>query len=326
MSILQIRNLKTYFFLKRGAVKAVDGVSFDLQKGETLCIVGESGCGKSVLTLSILRLIQSPPGRIVSGQVIFDGTDLLSNSVEDMRKIRGKEIGMIFQDPRTSLNPVLTVGFQIFESLRLHLLLSKNNAWRRSVEMLKLVGIPAPEKRVHEYPHELSGGMRQRAMIAMALSCNPKVLIADEPTTALDVTIQAQVLDLMKKTKENFMPSILFITHDLGIVAGIADRVMIMYAGKIVETAPVKNLFKNPLHPYTQGLLESVPRIGRAQERQKHKRPLLEIPGIVPDLINLPKGCAFAPRCTKAISICHEEAPETKGVDDRHSVSCWLFD
>ena len=252
MPVLQVKDLKAYFFLKQGILKAADGVSFDVRKGETLCLVGESGCGKSVTALCILRLIQEPPGKIVSGQIILNRTDILKIPMDRMSKIRGREISMIFQDPTTSLNPVLTVGYQISESFRLHQGMNRAEAWNRSIEMLKLVGIPSAEKRVGEYPHQLSGGMRQRVMIAMSLSCNPRLLIADEPTTALDVTIQAQVLDLMKKLKANIMASIVFITHDLGVVAEVADRVIVMYAGKIVETAAVINLYKDPLHPYTR--------------------------------------------------------------------------
>lgn len=323
--ILQVKDLKAYFYLKEGILKAVDGVSFDVNKGETLCLVGESGCGKSVSALCIFRLIQEPPGRIVSGEILMDGTDILKISMDRMVKIRGRDIAMIFQDPMTSLNPVLTIGYQISESLRLHQGLNTAEAWNRSIEMLKLVGIPSPDKRVGEYPHELSGGMRQRAMIAMALSCNPKLLIADEPTTALDVTIQAQVLDLMKKLKADLMASIVFITHDLGVVAEIADRVIVMYAGKIVETATVKNLFKDPLHPYTQGLLESVPRVDQAKDKHGRRKPLREIDGVVPNPINLPAGCAFAPRCSKVVSMCREKTPPLKQMGHERSVSCWLL-
>jgi len=324
--VLQINNLKAYFFLKHGVLKAVDGVSFEVNRGETLCLVGESGCGKSVTALCIFRLIQEPPGKIISGKIFLNGIDILNMSMDQMIGIRGREIAMIFQDPMTSLNPVLTVGYQISESFRLHQNLNKAEAWKRSIEMLKFVGIPSPEKRVHEYPHELSGGMRQRAMIAMALSCNPKLLIADEPTTALDVTIQAQVLDLMKKLKSDFMASIVLITHDLGVVAEMADRVIVMYAGKIVETAPVINLYKNPLHPYTQGLLGSVPRVDQAKDKNGRRRPLREIEGLVPNPINLPAGCAFAPRCSKAMTRCREITPKLKSMEDGRTVSCWLFE
>jgi oligopeptide transport system ATP-binding protein len=326
MPVLQIKDLKAYFFLKQGVLKAVDGVSFDVKKGETLCLVGESGCGKSVTALCIFRLIQEPPGKIVSGEIILNGADILKVSIDRMSRIRGREIAMIFQDPMTSLNPVLTIGYQISESFRLHQGLNRAGAWNRSIEMLKFVGIPSPEKRAGEYPHELSGGMRQRVMIAMALSCNPKLLIADEPTTALDVTIQAQVLDLMKKLKADLMASIVLITHDLGVVAEIADRVIVMYAGKIVETASVINLYKDPLHPYTQGLLGSVPRVDQAKDKNGRRKPLREIEGVVPNPINLPAGCAFAPRCSKAVSVCRERTPLLKQLGNGRSVSCWLLE
>lgn len=324
--ILQVKNLQVSFFIKENVLKAVDDVSFEVRKKETLCLVGESGCGKSVTALSVLRLIQEPPGKIVSGQVLMDGTDILKLSMDRMRKIRGRDIAMIFQDPTTSLNPVLTTGYQISEPFRLHKGQNKAEAWKRSIEMLKLVGIPSPRKRVGEYAHELSGGMRQRAMIAMALSCNPKLLIADEPTTALDVTIQAQVLDLMKKLKADSMTSIIFITHDLGVVAEMADRVAVMYAGRIVETAEVSGLFKKPMHPYTQGLLESIPRVDQVKDRHGRRKPLREIEGVVPNMINLPNGCAFAPRCSKVFSVCRERAPHLKQLDKERSVRCWLYD
>lgn len=323
--LIDIRDLKTYFFLKEGILKAVDGVSLTVYKGEALGLVGESGCGKSVTALSILRLVQDPPGKIVSGKILFEEMDILDIPIKQMRRIRGKQISMIFQDPMTSLNPVLTAGYQIVESFRLHQGFRKRDAWARTIEMLRIVGIPAPANRAHEYPHELSGGMRQRAMIAMALSCNPKLLIADEPTTALDVTIQAQVLELIRKIKEDFNTSVLLITHDLAVVAEMVDRVIVMYAGKIVEEAPVKDLFKIPLHPYTQGLLESVPRIDRVKRGKNIKEPLPEIPGLVPNLINLPKGCAFSPRCSKAMPICREQSPSMSLLEGHHSVSCWLF-
>jgi oligopeptide transport system ATP-binding protein len=324
--ILQVKNLQVCFFLKKNVLKAVNDVSFEVRKEETLCIVGESGCGKSVTALSILRLIQEPPGKIVSGQILMNDTDILRLSQEQVRQIRGRDIAMIFQDPTISLNPVLTIGYQISESFRLHKGLNKSEAWKRSIEMLKRVGIPSPRKRAGEYANEMSGGMRQRAMIAMALSCRPKLLIADEPTTALDVTIQAQVLDLMKKLKADSMASIIFITHDLGIVAEIADRVAVMYAGRIVETAGVSALFKKPMHPYTQALLESIPRVDQVKDKHGRRKPLCEIEGVVPNMINLPKGCAFAPRCSKAFSVCRERAPRLKQLDKERSVRCWLYD
>jgi len=325
LPLLDIRGLRTQFFLREGILKAVDGVSFGVENEETVCLVGESGCGKSVLSLCVLRLIQEPPGKIVSGQIFLDGLDLLKLPTDQMRKFRGKELGMIFQDPMTSLNPVLTVGFQISEVFRLHQNLDRTEAWNRAIEMLKVVGIPSPEKRVGEYPHQLSGGMRQRAMIAMALSCHPKLLIADEPTTALDVTIQAQVLDLMIKIKKESRTSILLITHDLGVVAEMADRVIVMYAGKVVESAPVRPLFRDPLHPYTQGLLASIPRVDQAKSKGKARESLREITGVVPNLINLPQGCAFAPRCPQSKTICREQDPPSKAMADNRTVRCWLF-
>ncbi|MBI3813139.1 MAG: ABC transporter ATP-binding protein, partial [Nitrospinae bacterium] len=278
--ILQVKNLKTYFYTSEGIAKAVDGVSYSVNEGETLGVVGESGCGKTVSALSILRLIQEPPGRIVDGEIIFEEKDLIKLSPEEIRRIRGNKISMIFQEPMTALNPVFTIGDQISEVFRVHKRLGRKEASDRAIEMLKVVGIPSPERIAHQYPHQLSGGMRQRAMIAMALACNPKILIADEPTTALDVTIQAQILDLMIKLKEEFGSAVILITHDLGIIADTAKNVVIMYAGKIVETADVKTIFANPLHPYTQGLLRSVPRVDKAAENHKVKRRLQEIPGI----------------------------------------------
>jgi oligopeptide/dipeptide ABC transporter ATP-binding protein len=325
MPLLEIRDLKTYFSLKEGLLKAVDGVSFQMREGETLGLVGESGCGKSVLALSILRLIQDPPGKIFSGEILFDGTNLLDLSPRQMRAVRGKEISMIFQDPMTSLNPVLTIGYQISESFRLHQALTRHQAWNNSIEMLGFVGIPSPNKRVFEYPHQLSGGMRQRALAAMALSCKPKLIIADEPTTALDVTIQAQVLDLINNIKENYKTSILLITHDLGIVAEMAERIIVMYAGKIVENATTKDLFKYPLHPYTQGLLRSIPRIDVDRGNVPSSKFLPEIPGNVPNPIHLPDGCTFAPRCAQAVSICRKEMPDLKDTGSTHSVRCWLY-
>jgi oligopeptide/dipeptide ABC transporter ATP-binding protein len=312
--ILEVKDLQTSFFTDRGEVKAVDHVSFDLYRGKTVGIVGESGCGKSVTSLSIMRLIPNPPGRIVGGQILYKGQDLLKLDMEQMRKIRGNEISMIFQEPMTSLNPVFTVGNQLVEAIRLHQDLSKSAAIEKAVSMLKLVGIPAPDKRIHDYPHQLSGGMRQRVMIAMALSCNPNILIADEPTTALDVTIQAQILDLLKDLQQKMGMSIMLITHDLGVVAEMADEVVVMYAGKVVERAPVKEIFASPKHPYTQGLLNSIPVLSKDPTGKMKKNRLEPIPGIVPNLLDLPKGCRFQERCKHVSSACREVEPELKPV------------
>ncbi len=320
--LLEIQNLITYFYTLEGTVKAVDDVSFSISKGEIVGLVGESGCGKSVTALSILRLIPNPPGKIVGGRIIFQGKNLCELEIQEMRKIRGNEISMIFQEPMTSLNPVFTIGSQITEAIRLHQKLSKKEALHKAIEMLNLVGIPSPEKRVEEYPHELSGGMKQRAMIAMALSCHPKLLIADEPTTALDVTIQAQILDLMLKMKDELNTSILLITHDLGVIAEAVQKVVVMYAGKIMERASVYDIFQNPLHPYTQGLIESIPKINVLKQ---HKQKLKTIPGIVPDMTKLPKGCKFSPRCRQAMKICRESEPELVEINDSHSTQCWLY-
>ena len=320
--LLEIQNLITYFYTLEGTVKAVDDVSFSISKGEIVGLVGESGCGKSVTALSILRLIPNPPGKIVGGRIIFQGKNLCELEIQEMRKIRGNEISMIFQEPMTSLNPVFTIGSQITEAIRLHQKLSKKEALHKAIEMLNLVGIPSPEKRVDEYPHELSGGMKQRAMIAMALSCHPKLLIADEPTTALDVTIQAQILDLMLKMKDEFNTSILLITHDLGVIAEAVQKVVVMYAGKIMERASVYDIFQDPLHPYTQGLIESIPKINVLKQ---HKQKLKTIPGIVPDMTKLPKGCKFSPRCRQAMKICRESEPELVEINDSHSTRCWLY-
>jgi len=322
--LLDIRGLKTHFFSEEGVSPAVDGVDYQVRKGETLGVVGESGCGKSVTALSIMRLIPDPPGRIVGGDIRFEGNSLLTLSDEQMRKIRGNQISMIFQEPMTSLNPVYTIGNQISEALTLHQGLTKTESLERSIEMLKLVGIPSPDRRVRDYPHQLSGGMRQRAMIAMALSCNPKLLIADEPTTALDVTIQAQILDLMVSLKEELDTAIILITHDLGVVAESAARVVVMYAGKVVEDADVFGIFENPLHPYTVGLLESIPRIDLSAAK---KQRLKEISGVVPMLSQLPRGCHFSPRCPRVMEICTREAPELKRQDGgSHKVRCWLYE
>ncbi|MBL8150898.1 MAG: ABC transporter ATP-binding protein [Blastocatellia bacterium] len=316
-TILSVRELKTYFYSEDGVVKAVDGVSFDLKRGQTLGIVGESGSGKSVTNLSIMRLIAYPPGKIVSGEIIFDGVQLSHLSKEQMRKIRGKRIAMIFQDPMTSLNPFMRVGDQLMEITRLHEGISRAEAHKRAVEMLELVGISDAAKRIDDYPHQFSGGMRQRVMIAMALSCKPELLIADEPTTALDVTIQAQILDLIKELKEKTGTSVILITHDLGVVAGMTDNIAVMYAGRIVEYAPTEELFSNPHHPYTKGLLRSVP------DPQSDQTLLFQIPGLPPDLANLPPGCPFATRCSYATEKC-KEYPPVKNVNNEHYFTCWL--
>ena len=320
--LLDIRGLRTQFFTDDGLARAVDGVSYSLEKGETVGVVGESGCGKSVTALSVLRLIPDPPGKIVDGEIIFEDTNLLELSPAEMRRIRGNDISMIFQEPMTSLNPVFTIGNQITEAVRLHQGLNKKDALAKAVEALKLVGIPVPERRVHEYPHQLSGGMRQRAMIAMALSCNPKVLIADEPTTALDVTIEAQILDLMRTLQEELGTAIIMITHDLGVIAEMARKVVVMYAGKVVEQAPVERIFASPNHPYTQGLLRSLPRVDK--DASGGKQRLQEIPGIVPSLLNLPAGCKFASRCPSVMEQCKEQEPSLETVAPNHYSACWL--
>ena len=318
--LLEVTALQTHFATPDGVVRAVEGLSFTVAPGETLAIVGESGCGKSVTSMSILRLIQSPPGRI-AGSIRFEGRELLDLPEAAMRRIRGNEIAMIFQEPMTSLNPVLTVGRQITETLRLHQGLSARAAEARAAEALSLVGIPAPERRAREYPHQLSGGMRQRVMIAMALACNPKLLIADEPTTALDVTIQAQILDLMRGLKQRIGSAIMLITHDLGVVAETAERVVVMYAGRKVEEAPVAALFANPLHPYTQGLLGAVPRLGSSLSGAPRDR-LAEIPGQVPGLIGDLPGCLFAGRCPRATELCRREAPAILPHAPGHFAAC----
>ena len=315
--LLEVRGLKTYFYTEEGVGRAVDDISFDVKQGETLGLVGESGCGKSVSALSIMRLIPEPTGRIEDGQILLGGRNLLELDKEEMCAIRGDEIAMIFQEPMTSLNPVLTCGFQIMEAVLLHQQVSKREGRKRAIEMLKLVGIPAPEQRIDEYPHQLSGGMRQRVMIAMALSCNPGLLIADEPTTALDVTIQAQILDLLKRLQEELHMAILLITHDLGVIAETADRVAVMYAGKIVEYTTTDRLFANPLHPYTCGLMESIPRLDQPRER------LAIIPGMVPDAREFPDGCRFAPRCPLAEETCRQQEPALEEGEEGHQVSCW---
>ncbi|MBW1614616.1 MAG: ABC transporter ATP-binding protein [Deltaproteobacteria bacterium] len=319
--LLQVKNLFTWFYTVEGIVKAVDGVSFHLEERQTLGLVGESGCGKSMTVLSILKLLPKA-SKIVQGEIIFDNKDLVRLSETSMRGIRGKSISMIFQEPMTSLNPVMTIGAQISEAILTHQGLQKKEAINQAIEMLQLVGISTPEKRAFEYPHQMSGGMRQRAMIAMALACQPKLLIADEPTTALDVTIQAQILDLMQKLKEKTGTAIILITHNLPLVVEMMQKVGVMYSGRLVELANVIDLFKQPLHPYTDGLLRSIPWIH--QETDKFKNPLNEIPGDVPSLLNLPEGCKFYPRCSHAFSKCTEKEPPLKEVTTEHWVRCWL--
>lgn len=319
--LLDIRGLRTVFSSAEGAIVAVDGVDLQVNQGETLGLVGESGCGKSVTALSIMRLVPSPPGKIVSGEILFEGIDLLKLPESEMRRIRGNDISMIFQEPMTSLNPVFRVDDQIGEVYRVHRHMSKTEATAEAVEMLKRVGIPSPEERAKNYPHQMSGGMRQRVMIAMALACNPKLMLADEPTTALDVTIQAQILELMNEIKASRGTGIILITHDLGVVAEMADRVAVMYTGMIVEEAPVKELYASPLHPYTIGLLRSVPRIGQATARAKDKLPV--IAGMVPDLRNLPEGCTFQDRCPEAQPQC-KIAPLLEAKTSGHLVRCWM--
>lgn len=320
--ILEIKDLSTHFFTRAGVIKAVNGLSLELPRGSTLALVGESGSGKSVTALSILRLVPQP-GKIVSGQILFDGEDLLKLSAEQMRRLRGRKIAMIFQDPMTSLNPVYTVGEQIAEAIRYHLGLGRKQAWAKAVELMERVRIPDPNRRARDYPHQLSGGMRQRAMIAMALCCNPKLLIADEPTTALDVTIQAEILDLLGELKRDFGLSMLLITHDLGIVAEAANYVSVMYAGRIVEQAPTLELFRNPRHPYTEGLLNCLPKL--TQDGAAPRR-LRAIEGSVPDLLNLPDGCSFAPRCGYAVEECRMGEIPLLEVSDGHRSRCIRFD
>ena len=321
--LLQIEELKTYFYTFEGIAKAVDDVSFTLGKGEVLGIVGESGCGKSVTAQSVMRLIPEPPGKIVNGKILFDGIDITQLPMEDMRSIRGNRISMIFQEPMTSLNPVYTIGNQISEMFMLHERRSRSESWERSIAMLKKVQIPAPEKRVHEYPHQLSGGMRQRAMIAMALACNPEILIADEPTTALDVTIQAQILELMMQLQEDYNSAIMMITHDLGVIAEIAGRIEVMYAGKVVEEGPTVAIFEDPKHPYTRGLLKSIPKLG--ERARTGRQRLQEITGIVPSLYDLPGGCRFYPRCPQAMAVCNQSIPALIRVGESHRVRCFLY-
>ena len=321
--VLEVSDVVTRFVTLDGIVKAVNGVSFRLRKGEAMAIVGESACGKSVTALSILQLIPSPPGKIVKGEICFEGTDLLRRSEAEMRKIRGRTISMIFQEPMTCLNPVFQVGDQISEILRLHEGVSRREAWEKSIELLRMVGIPSPERRVKDYPHHLSGGMRQRAMIAMAVACSPRLMIADEPTTALDVTIQAQILELMTSLKEKRAMSLILITHNLGVIAETAQNVMVMYAGRIFEYADVRSIFVNPRHPYTKGLLNSIPRVD--QEDTKKER-LEAIPGLVPSPLDLPEGCKFLERCPYAFEQCAAEEPPLREDGSGHWVRCWLHE
>jgi oligopeptide/dipeptide ABC transporter ATP-binding protein len=320
--LIEVRNLKTYFFTEDGVVKAVDGVDFYVRPGEVLGLVGESGCGKSVTSLSIMRLIGAP-GKVIEGEIIFEGKDLLKTSEEEMIQVRGNRISMIFQQPQTALNPVFKVGDQIAEVLEIHQGMNREAGLARAIELLQMVGIPEPERRAQAYPHELSGGMAQRVMIAMGLACVPKLLIADEPTTALDVTIQAQILDLMHNLRQNIGTAIILITHDLGVVAEMCERVAVMYAGQIVEEADAKTIFARPLHPYTQGLIGSTPVLGNLKDR------LEVIPGSVPNLVNLPPGCRFAPRCRAreehGLQICTIQAPELEQTEAEHKVRCWLY-
>ncbi|MBI3513050.1 MAG: ABC transporter ATP-binding protein [Proteobacteria bacterium] len=322
-AVLEVEDLRTVFFTRQGLVKAVDGISFALKRGEILAIVGESGCGKSMTALSMMRLVPSPPGRIIAGAVRLDGRDLLQIDEAEMRALRGNAISMIFQEPMTSLNPVFTIGDQIAEAFRLHQDLSGAAALDKAIDMLRRVRIPEPVRRAQEYPHQMSGGMRQRAMIAMALACNPKVLIADEPTTALDVTIQAQILDLILKLQEELGTAIVLITHDLGVVAETAHRVVVMYAGRKIEEADVEALFETPLHPYTQGLLASVPQLGLINDAGRAPERLKEIPGRVPSLIDLPPGCSFAPRCPLADERCRTTYPPYEQKRPGQWAACW---
>ena len=317
--ILEVRNLETIFKTNEGTIHAVNGVDFDVNEGETLGIVGESGCGKSVSMLSMMQLIPSPPGEVINGQANFQGKDLLKMSPEEIRRIRGSQISMVFQDPMTSFNPVIRIGKQITEPLEIHLNISKEEANKRAIDLLELIGIPNAKERMHNYPYQFSGGMRQRAMIAMALICSPKLLIADEPTTALDVTIQAQIVDLVKRLREEIGMAIVWITHDLGVVAGLAQRVIVMYAGYKVEEGPVKTLYAHPRHPYTEGLLGSLPKI-----TSDKKERLVSIDGLPPVLLEKPSKCPFAPRCKYAVEHCWEENPPIQEVGDKQKVACWI--
>jgi len=318
-ALLEVQDLRTQFHTREGIVYAVNGIRYKLDEGETLGIVGESGCGKSVSVLSLMRLIPQPPGRIVGGQALFQGRDLLKMSADEIRHVRGAQIGMVFQDPMTSLNPVLTIGRQLTEGLEVHMNMNKQQARDRAAELLGMVGIPEASDRLNDYPHQFSGGMRQRVMIAMALGCTPQLLIADEPTTALDVTIQAQIVDLVKRLRDELGMAIIWITHDLGIVAGLAQRVLVMYAGFIIEEGPVRELYADPRHPYTIGLLGSLPRVDETEHRR-----LVSIEGLPPDLVGLPPGCPFAPRCVYAIDRCWQENPPLEPVGPGHWKACWV--
>jgi len=319
-TLLEVKNLKTHFFNRKKVIPAVDGVDIKINKGETVALVGESGSGKSITSLSLMRLIPSPPGKIVDGEILFNGTDLVKLTDSEMCKVRGNDISMIFQEPMTSLNPVLTIGEQITEVLIYHKKMSKKEATRKAIDLLKMVGFSRADEIIHDYPHRLSGGMRQRVMIAIAMSCDPKLLIADEPTTALDVTIQAQILDLMKELSQKTSTSILIITHDLGVVSDIADKVLVMYCGQVVEEASVEDLFDEPLHPYTVGLMESIPSLDGDTDR------LIPIKGNVPSPDNFPQGCRFAPRCPHAFDRCLQEVPSLMSLDGKRSVRCFLYD
>jgi len=318
-TILGVSHLKTYFFTRRGVVKAVDGIDFELKRGECLCLVGESGCGKTVTALSILGLIDSPPGRIIDGEVRYNNLDLVKCSPKQLRRIRGKEIAIIFQDAQSALNPVFTIGDQIVEQIRLHLGMKYTEARDKAMTLLKEMGIPSVERAMSYYPHQLSGGMKQRAMIAMSLSCDPQVLIADEPTTAVDVTIKAQILDIFHELKAKRQMSLIFITHDLGVVAEIGDRAVVIYGGKVVEMAPVSKIIGNPKHPYTAGLIDCLPDISKTTDR------LASIPGTTPNPIELPQGCPFHPRCHKAMEICSQQQPPEVRISEGHEVSCHLY-
>ncbi|MBK1810467.1 ABC transporter ATP-binding protein [Clostridium sp. YIM B02505] len=320
-NLVEFKNLKTYFYTGGGIVKAVNDVSFNIREGQTVCVVGESGCGKSVTAMSLMKLIPNPPGKIVGGEILFNGRDILKFTEEELRNMRGNEVSVIFQEPMTSLNPVFKIGEQLTEAIILHQKLSKQEAEEKAIDVLKITGIPRADQIMKSYPHELSGGMRQRVMIAMAVSCNPKLLIADEPTTALDVTIQAQILDLMRDIKKKLNTSIMLITHDLGVVAEMADYVVVMYAGKVIEEAPVEELFKNPLHPYTQGLLKSKPLL-----TEETGDKLYSIPGQVPNPIGMPDNCYFNLRCDKCMNKCKDKQPTLINVSPIHKVSCWLYE
>jgi peptide/nickel transport system ATP-binding protein len=320
--LLELRDVRVEFLTRDGIARVLDGINFSLMPGETLGIVGESGCGKSMTALTIMGLVPTPPGRIAGGQVLLDGEDLLRAAPERIRRVRGNDISMVFQEPMTSLNPVFTVGEQIAETVRLHQGLSREDAKQHAIDMLNAVGIPVPERRVNEYPHQLSGGMRQRVMIAIGLACNPRVLIADEPTTALDVTVQAQIFDLLVDLKQRTGTAMILITHDMGVIAEMTDRVIVMYAGRVVEQGPVELILSRPLHPYTQGLIECVPHL--EAKPKLVREPLMEIPGVVPPLTDLGSGCAFAPRCAHALDQCREVAPNLVALSADHHAACWL--